>query len=110
MNQKHLQEVLNSCPHYDEIINYTPKEDNQISKEIIRYYQDYVFFNWDQMEKIKELDNILSEYVNNREFYNYVGNRFKEFGDVLPLFDELTNLYQDYLNESMKKIENTKWL
>lgn len=110
MKVEHLDVVLENCKYYDDIINYTPHEDDEITKDMIRYYQDYVFFNWDQTDKLKKLDTILNDYLKNRDFYKYIQTRFKEVGDFLPLYDILVNLYNNYQIESMKKVHNTKWI
>lgn len=110
MNAEHLNLVLENCTHYDDVINYTPVENDDITKELIRYYQDYVFFNWNQSEKIKQLDIIVNEYLKNHSFYKYIQSRFKEAGEVLPLYDVLVNLYNNYQIEAIKKVDNTKWL
>lgn len=110
MKLENLDIVLNNCNYYDEIINYTPSENDEITKEMIRYYQDYVFFNWDQAEKLKKIDMIINEYLKNPGFYKYIQNRFKEVGDFLPMYDILVNFYNTYQIESMKKVNNSKWI
>jgi len=106
----HLDEVLNNCPYYDDIINYTPEKGDDITKDMIRYYQDYVFFNWNQFEKLKKIDMILNEYIKNIRFQKYIRRHFQEVGDALPVYDILESLYTDYQSETMKKVDNTRWI
>jgi len=110
MKVDHLEEVLKNCEYYDDIINYTPEENDDITKDMIRYYQDYVFFNWNESEKLKNIDVILNEYVKNTHFNKYMKKRFREVGDVLPVYDILESLYKDYQEEAMKKVDNTRWI
>lgn len=110
MKTEQLNVVLSNCQYYDSIVNYTPSEQDIVTKDMIRYYQDYIFFNWDQSKKIKLLDQIMNEYLKNRKFYKYIQTHFKEDGDFLPLYDILVNLYNNYQLESMKKVDNTKWI
>jgi len=110
MLKEHLDVILDNCEHYDDIINYTPNEYDELTKDMIRYYQDYIFFNWDQAEKIKLLDHIMNEYLKNIKFYKYLQARFQQTGDVLPLYDVIVNLYNNYQLEAMKKVDNTKWI
>lgn len=110
MNQNHLDLILENCKYYDDIINYTPEENDKVTKDLIRYYQDFVFFNWNQGDKIKQLDIILNDYLKNRGFYQFIHNRFEEVGDVLPLYDVLVSLYNNYQIEAIKKVDNTKWI
>lgn len=110
MKVEHLNIVLENCEYYDDIINYTPQENDEITKSLIRYYQDYVFFNWDQADKLKQIDIILNEYLKNRSFYKYIQVRFKEDGDFLPSYDSLVNSYNSYQRNAIKKVDNTKWI
>ena len=110
MNIDHLEEVLENCKYYDEIIHYTPLENDEITKDMIRYYQDYVFFNWNQVENIKKIDAILNDYLKDRGFYKYIQAHFKDIGDFLPQYDILVNCYNNYQIESMKKVNNSKWI
>lgn len=110
MKVGHLEEVLKNCKYYDDIINYTPEENDDITKDMIRYYQDYVFFNWDQSEKLKKIDKILNDYIKNAHFNKYIKKHFQEIGDVLPVYDILNNLYDEYQVEAMKKVDNTRWI
>jgi len=110
MKVDHLDAVLENCKHYDDIVGYTVLENDEITKDMIRYYQDYVFFNWNQSEKIKEIDKILNEYLKNIHFYKYIQMHFNEVGDFLPIYDILLSLYNRYQDEAMKKINNTKWI
>lgn len=107
---EHLNVILDNCKYYDTIINYTPTEQDLVTKDMIRYYQDYIFFNWDQLGKIKLLDEIMNEYLKNRKFYKYIQMHFREDNDFLPLYDVLVNLYNNYQVESIKKVDSTKWI
>ena len=110
MLKEHLNVILDNCKYYDDIINYTPNEYDELTKDMIRYYQDYIFFNWDQSEKIKLLDHIMNEYLKDAKFYKYLQACFHQSGDVLPLYDVIVNLYNNYQLEAMKKVDNTKWI
>ena len=110
MENNRLDDVLSSCFNYDEIIGYNMKKDDEISRNLINYYEDFVFINFEDKEKLKQLDLILYEYIKDREFYNYIQDRFKKEGDVLPLFDELKKLYDDFKEESLKMVDNAVWI
>lgn len=106
--EKALEEVLNNCFNYDEIINYNIKENDNVTKVLINYYQDYVFLNYRETDKIKTLDLIIYEYVKNRDFYNFLQDKIKE--GSLPLFDSLEKSYNEYQSDSIRKIDKSIWI
>lgn len=110
MENNRLEDVLSSCINYDEIIAYNTKHDDEISRNLINYYEDFVFINFEDKEKLKQLDLILYEYIKDREFYNYIQDRFKKEGDVLPLFDELKKLYDGFKKDSLKTVDSAVWI
>lgn len=110
MDNSHLEDVLSACPNYDDIIGYNINDNDDISRNLINYYEDFVFLNFDDKCKINELDSILFEYISDRDFYKFIQNRFKYEGDVLPIFDELKNLYEEFKIEEIKIIDNAVWI
>ncbi len=110
MKNNHLEDVLMCCPNYDEIIGYNIKNNDEISRNLINYYEDFVFLNFDDKNKISKLDLILYEYIKDRDFYKFIQDRFKSEGDVLPLFDELKKLYDEFKEEALKKVESAVWI
>ena len=110
MKNNRLEDVLDSCHNYDEIISYNIKDNDEISRSLINYYEDFVFLNFDDKNKINKLDLILYEYIKDRNFYKFIQERFKSEGDVLPVFDELKNLYDEFKEETLKKVESAVWI
>lgn len=106
--EKVIEVVLNNCFNYDEIINYNIRENDDITKELINYYQDYVFLNYREKDKIKTLDLIIYEYIKNRDFYNFLQDKIKE--GSLPLFDGLETIYNEYQSNAIKKIDKAVWI
>ena len=110
MENNRLEDVLGACPNYDDIIGYIINDNDEISRNLINYYEDYVFLNFDDKNKINELDLILFEYINDKNFYRFIQNRFKYEGDVLPIFDELKKLYEEFKLEEIKIVDNAVWI
>ena len=103
-------DCLNSCPNYDSIISYNIKDDDEISRNLINYYEDFVFLNFDNKNQLSEIDLILYEYIKDRAFYKFIQDRFTREGDVLPLFEELKKLYDEFKEEAIKKVESAVWI
>lgn len=110
MNDNHLDDVLSCCPYYDQIINYNVKADDEISRNLINYYEDFVFLNFNNEIELKELDLILYKYIKDVNFYKFIQDRFKKEGDVLPLFDELKGLYNEFKELTLQKAEPAIWI
>lgn len=110
MENNRLEDVLKCCPNYDEIISYNINDNDEISRDLINYYEDFVFLNFDDKSKISKLDLILYKYIKDREFYKFIQDRFKSEGDVLPLFDELKKLYEKFEKNTLKKVESAVWI
>ena len=110
MVNNRLDDVLSSCPYYDDVINYNVKECDEISRNLINYYEDFVFLNFENKNKLNELDLIMYEYIRDVKFYKFIQDRFKSEGDVLPLFDELKQLHDEFEEQTMKKVEMTIWI
>ena len=52
MENTRIDDVLSSCPNYDVIINYNVKDCDEITRKLINYYEDYVFINFSDKNKI----------------------------------------------------------
>lgn len=110
MEKNHLEDVLRCCPNYDEIISYNIKDKDEISRELINYYEDFVFINFNDKNKLSELDLILYKYIKDTDFYKFIQDRFQREGDVLPLFDELKKLYEEFKIQALKRVESSVWI
>lgn len=110
MEDNHLDDVLSCCPHYDKIINYNVKDQDVITRHLINYYEDFVFLNFNNKKALSDIDLILYEYIQNVKFYKFIQDRFKHEGDVLPLFDELKQLYDEFMEQTTKTIEYAVWI
>lgn len=108
--QKHFKEVLDSCTNYDLIVNYNIPNNDKLSQILIKFYQDYVFFNWSSKDNIKLLDKILFTYIVDNDFNDYIHNEYENADEFLPIFDILLKQYNKYQNEQMKLHDCTNWI
>lgn len=108
--EHHLKEVLESCKNYDFIVNYSIPVNDTISQSLIKFYQDYVFFNWSSSDNIRLLDTIMYTYITDQKFNEYIYNLYSESGDILPVFELLAKLYNEYEENKFKMVNNTIWI
>ena len=105
-----IELVLDCCKNYDRIINFKIDDNDTISRDLISYYKEYVFFNYDDKTKISLLDEAMYEYVSNRDFYNYVQDRLKNFDDILPFDDDINKIYNEFKYKSVRTISSCRWI
>lgn len=106
--EHHLKEVLDSCKNYDFIVNYNVSD--TVSQGLIKFYQDYVFFNWSSSKNIELLDTIIFTYITDQRFNEYVYNLYLKSGDIIPVFETLVKLYNEYEDSKFKMVDNTIWI
>ena len=104
-----IELILNCCKHYDEIVNYSIDDSDFISKDLISYYKEYVFFNYDDKKKIRLLDKIMYEYIRNKEFYSYIQDKLNT-GEILPIDSDINKIYKEFKVNSIRVINSCKWI
>ena len=73
---------ITSCPHYEQIMAYSFYEEDEISKQLIQSFQNYI--NDDNIsieERTKRLpkwDQLLYRYIKEETFFVYVQHKLKE--------------------------------
>lgn len=106
----HLKEVLENCLNYDTIVNYSTSDSDYLSQILIKYYQDYVFFNWSSVNNIKMLDTIVFTFIEDMDFNNYIHDKYKNINDFVPVFDILLEQYNNYQKEKLEIINYANWI
>jgi hypothetical protein len=107
---KHIKEVLENCINYDVIVGYESSNNDCLTQILIKFYQDYVFYNWSSIDNIKILDTIIYEYIINNDFNNYLHDKYQGQEEILIVFDVLVELFNDFEKNKMKMIEETSWI
>ena len=68
------KQIIGLCPNFYKIIEFSPYEDDIISKKLIKLYQEYIFRidinNPEDVESVINLDKVVSKYKRNYSF-NY---------------------------------------
>ena len=107
---KHIKEILENCINYDVIVGYESPNNDCLTQILIKFYQDYVFYNWSSIDNIKLLDTIIYEYIINNDFNNYLHDKYQGQEEILIVFDVLVELFNDFEKNKMKMIEETSWI
>lgn len=104
--------LIKQCRNYDQIMNYHYSSDDYITDSIINTYREQIFSKDTKIEKIKLLDYIILEYLNNHHFKHFVKNYYLD--ESLNYFDEtdlkLVELYDKYKLREAMNISGTKWI
>ena len=69
---QHVKKILETCPHYDMIVNYEYSYGDVLSKRLIDWYRDLIFSangnDENQLLLIKALDKSLYLYVKDNKY------------------------------------------
>ena len=67
-----VKKILETCPHYDEIINFDFDYNDEITIDLIDWYKDLIFScdanDLNETEIIKMIDNSMYMYVNDYRY------------------------------------------
>ncbi len=104
--------VLKYCPNYDFIVAFDINANDNITKQLIDCYRDYIF-NMDEKNKedlnlIQQFDLSIFEYINNNKFFKKVQDHFSNNEDITII--EFNKLYLAYQDNLLNDITNTKWI
>ena len=103
--------TINCCKHYDKIVNFLYLENDIMSKLLIDYYQEYVFNIKSEKSKIK-VDEIMNLYTDKEDFYKYVQLKLQDdiYDNYERVIRKLIKIYNEYENDKLKKVKNSRWL
>lgn len=67
-----VKKILDTCPHYDEIINFNFDYNDEITIDLIDWYKDLIFScdgdDENEIEIIRMIDNSMYRYVNDYKY------------------------------------------
>ena len=112
--------ILTYCPNFYRIINFEYIKEDIITEKIISIYKSYIFGidvnKKSELERIKELDYVLSKYLEDFYFRMELKKKFPyiEFvttENIIETFvDNILNIYEKYLDGTTRKIYISKWI
>lgn len=103
--------TIKCCKHYDKIVNFLYLENDIMSKLLIDYYQEYVFNIKSEKSKVK-VDEIMNLYTDKEDFYKYVQLKLQDdiYDNYEKVIRKLIKIYNEYENDKLKKVQNSRWL
>ena len=118
---RHVQQILNCCPHYDYIVNYDFEYGDTLSSNLIDWYRELIFSaNGNDEGQLKIISAI------DRSLYLYVkDNKYKRGLKKIITVDDISLENKSLIKEVIKKIilftnsyekkevlevSNSKWL
>jgi len=114
------KEILKYCPNYYNIVNFDFQENDLISEKLVNIYKNYIFSinikNNDEVNKIEELDRVLSNYINDYLFRStlqkeIVTVKVKNDNNIIrSLVDVIIKIFSNYEEYTTRKIYISKWI
>jgi len=119
--EEKTKDVLNTCPHYETIINHQYKEGDILTKYLIAIYSTEIFDiankDYGKANQLKVIDIVMHEYLTDIKFNRYVKEHIEAEGveldetsfarsDMLTIIIRLHNKYR----KRKEELEQTLWL
>lgn len=114
------KQIIGLCPNFYKIIEFSPYEDDIISKKLIKLYQEYIFRidinNPDDVESVINLDKVVSKYIDDYLFRKElqrgcVNIKIDSSEDITTgLIEGIFNLYDNYENGYTRNIYFARWI
>jgi len=112
--------ILKHCPNFYKIKNYEFDENDYITLKIIGVYEDYIFNidekNNEEIEKVKELDTIISKYIDDYNFRKEIKKglmslKIKRGSNIIDIIiDSIISLYNCYEDGYTRNIYFARWI
>lgn len=102
------KEIVNSCKHYYDIVNFEIYEGENIKQNIINMYTDYIFsmdiITKREKEKLAEVDKIVYKFLTDKRFNREM---IKELSN-LRISKAVTNVIEYVMNKMIEFFEDYK--
>ena len=116
-----VRKILDTCPHYDEIVNYDFDYNDEMTIDLIDWYKDLIFScdgNDDNERKILSLiDNSMYIYINDYKFRKGLSKviSVKDIDlnsdrKIRKLIKEILDYTNKYENNELLNISSSRWL
>ena len=116
-----VKKILETCPHYDDIINYEFDYDDEITIDLIDWYKDLIFScdgnDENETKIIKMIDNSMYMYVNDYKYRKGLCriintrdidlNSDKSIRKLIKKILDYTNRYE---NNEILNVTSSRWL
>lgn len=116
-----VKKILETCPHYDEIINYEFDYNDEVTIDLIDWYRDLIFScdgnNDNETQIIKMIDNSMYMYVSDYKYRKGLAkiidvkdidlNSEKSIRKLIKKILDYTNKYE---NIEILNVSSSKWI
>ncbi len=112
-------EVFEYCKNYDEIKNTKVEKYDMTTSDLIDYYENYVFKcnikEETEIEKLKELDEIMYCYINDYKFNEFLREELSNIPETnMEIYTNLDcyliHFYSKYNENYKQKRSSSRWL
>lgn len=112
--------IIEQCPNFYKIVNFDYFEDDNFTACLIKIYRQYIFsvsiLNAEELKKAKELDHVLSKYIDDyifRKTMKYELSRvtFESREDLLSkLINSILGIFDKYEEGKTRNIYIARWI
>ena len=116
-----VKKILQTCPHYDEVIEFEFDYNDEITIDLIDWYKDLIFScdadDKNETEIIKMIDNSMYMYVNDHKYRNGLKkiisvndidlNSEKKIRKLIKKILDYTNKYE---NIEILNVKSSRWI
>ena len=112
--------IIKNCPNFYKIKNYEFDENDYVTLKIVGVYEDYIFNidekNSSEIEKAKEIDNIIGKYIDDYNFRKEIKNglmslKIKRGSNIIDIIiDSVISLYNNYEDGYTRNIYFARWI
>lgn len=114
------KQVLRYCPNFYRIVDFEYLEDDKLSEKLIDVYQEYVFkvdvSNKQDVAKLKQLDSILSKYIDDYIFRKELKSEMQKIKvrkdeDILSaIVSWIIKVFDNYEEGYTRNIYFSRWI
>ena len=115
------KQILEFCPNFYKILEFTPYEDDKISGKLIKLYQKYIFEidvnNEEDVESVKQLDHVISKYTDDYLFRKDMQKQIvnikirKDAKDILKeIIKSILKIFDNYEEYTTRVIYISRWI
>lgn len=115
------KQILEFCPNFYKILEFTPYEDDKISGKLIKLYQKYIFEidvnNEEDVESVKQLDHVISKYIDDYLFRKELQKQIvnikirKDAKDILKeIIKSILKIFDNYEEYTTRVIYISRWI
>lgn len=115
------KKIISLCPNFYKIIEFTPYEDDIISKKIVKLYQQYIFAidinNPEDVESVINLDKAISKYIDDYLFRKEMQRKIleirvkKDDKNILKtIINAIIKIFDNYEEYTTRVIYISRWI